>query len=161
MNHTPLLFIFTLLMLPGIAGVVLPVIPGLPYMFIVALVFGIVDGFRHLSALELGGLFFIVLASVAVDFFSGVLGAKYGGAARRSIFLGFLGLIVGMIVFPPFGGIIGMFLAVLLSEITGSQDQRRAFRAATGSVIGYVAGTILSLILALIFLGCFVWFAWR
>lgn len=161
MAHEGWVILAAALMLPGLAGVVLPVVPGITFMFAVALVFGITDGFRHLSVMELLILLVLVLLSVAVDYLSGILGARYGGATKWAVVAGFVGFMAGLIVFPPFGGIIGMFLAVLIVEASQHRDRKRAFRAASGSVIGTLAGILISLVLALVFIAAFVFFAWR
>ena len=161
MSHTAWVLIAAAVMLPGLAGVVLPVLPGIPLMFVVALVFGYADGFQHLRVIELLGLLLLVLLSVGVDYFSGLLGARYGGASRWAMAAGFAGFLLGTVLLPPFGGIIGMFVAVILAEIAQRRDHRQAFRSAAGSVLGTVAGIGISLVIALLFIVLFIVFAWR
>lgn len=155
---TTLIIIFVILMLPGIAGVFLPIVPGIPYIFLVALIYGVVDKFRHLSAYEIVVLAAIAILSVVVDYLSGVLGAKWGGAARKSLSFGLLGMIIGLVAFPPFGSIIGLFLGVLIAEISSHQNGRRAVKAATGSLIGTVAGMGINFLLAILLIVLFVIF---
>lgn len=147
------------LMLPGLLGVLLPILPGIPYMFVVALLYGLATKFRPLSTKEIIILGVITGLSVLVDHLSGVLGARWGGAHKKSLLAGFLGLIVGLILFPPFGGIIGLFLAVLVTEIAIHDDNRRAVKAATGSLLGSFAGMLISALLSILFLVLFVIFA--
>ena len=161
MSQAQLVAIFALLMLPGLAGVLLPVVPGIPLMFVVALVFGFVDRWEHLLLWELGVLVGIVLLSLLVDYLAGLLGARYGGASRRAILWGLAGLVIGLLVFPPFGGLIGLFVGVLVAELAGGRDQREAFRAAAGSLLGTLIGTAVSLFLAVAFLALFILFALR
>jgi len=151
--------IFSLLMLPGIAGIFIPALPGIPLMFLLALVLGFIDKFSHLTISNVVILLIITLASVAIDYFSGILGAKYGGASGKSMLWGILGLIVGVILFPPFGGFFGLFLAVIISELVLHGNNKKAIRAASGSLLGTLAGIIINLILALLFLGLFIGFA--
>src|SRR3989344_4520109 len=94
--------------------------------------------------------------SLLVDLFSGALGAKYGGASLRSIGLGIGGAIIGMIIFPPFGAILGLFVAVLLSEYFRNGDSRQAIRAAAFGALGTVAGLIINIVLAAFFFGTFI-----
>ena len=147
-------------MLPGIAGAFLP-IPGLLYMFVLSLVFGFADRFAHLSQNELAILGAIALISILNDYFSGMLGAKYGGAAQKSIVLGIIGMIIGTFLLPPFGGLIGVFVGILVAEFWRHGNQERAVKAATGGLIGSVIGMIASLFLAIAFLFMFIIFAIR
>lgn len=159
MSHNMLVALFALLMIPGVLGVVLPVLPGIPLMFAVALIFGIVDGFAHLVWWELGILFLLTVLSVAVDYAAGLLGARYGGAGRWAAVAGFVGMVVGLIAFPPFGGLIGLFVGVLVVELFTHRENLRAIRAATGGLLGAIIGIAISLVLAVAFLVLFIIFA--
>lgn len=157
MSSIVLLIIFTILLLPGFAGIFLP-LPGLLYMFIIALIYGFVDNFEHLGAWELGILGALMVIGFLIDFFSGLVGAKYGGAAQKSMLFGIIGMLIGLILFPPFGGLVGVFLGILLAEILNHGNQERALRAATGGLAGSLVGMITSLILSIIFLFLFIIF---
>jgi len=128
-------------------------------MFVIALIYGFVDKFNHIGAWELGILALIMLIGFMVDYFSGIVGAKYGGAAQKSMLFGILGMIIGIMIFPPFGGLVGVFIGILLSEIINHGNGERAFKAAKGGLIGSIVGTIVSLILSVIFLFTFLGFA--
>lgn len=147
-----------MLLLPGFAGVFLP-LPGLFYMFVISLIYAFVDRFQHLSWLELLILGIIALIAMLNDYLSGMLGAKYGGAAQKSMLFGIIGMILGLILFPPFGGLVGVFLGILLVEIINHGNREKALRAATGGLLGSIAGMAVTLILAIIFLFLFIIFA--
>lgn len=155
------LTLFSILMLTGILGVIIPALPGIPIMFLLALVFGFIDKFIHLTVINVIVLLIIALASLAVDYFSGILGAKYGGASGKSMLAGMLGMIVGLVVLPPFGGIIGLFLGIIVAEIVLHGNKKRAVNAATGGLLGTLAGMAINLLLALIFMGLFIAFGVR
>ncbi len=159
MLHALLLLVSVVALLPGLAGVLLPILPGLPYMFGITVVFGFIDQFSHLTGRELLILGILTLISVGVDYGSGVLGAKLGGASQKAMGWGLLGMLVGMILLPPFGGILGLFVGVMAAEIKNSHNQHRAIKAATGTLIGTFAGMTINVILALIFILLFVIFA--
>jgi uncharacterized protein YqgC (DUF456 family) len=150
--------IFIVLMLPGVFMVFIPMIPGIPYMFAVAALFGFIDGFQNLTPLNLGILGGILIASIFIDYFAGILGAKYGGASKKGIFCGFLGLIIGLILFPPFGGFLGLFAGVLAAEFIAYKDKKRALKAATGSFLGSVSGVFINTCLAVVFFILFIIF---
>lgn len=161
MSDTFLLSIFGIILLPGILGAVMPVLPSVPYMFIVVLIFGFIDSFVKLSGSELAILGALAAVSLVVDYLSGVLGAKYGGAAAKSLGIGILGLIVGLVLFPPFGGVIGLFIGIFLAEYYRHQNKERAVRAAASGLIGSLVGIGINLFIALTFFGLFLYFVLR
>jgi len=158
MNNVLLIIIFVILMIPGIAGAFLP-LPGLLYMFIISLIYGFVDKFQNLQPWELGVLAGIALVSIINDYLSGLIGAKYGGAAQKSMLYGIIGMIVGLIIFPPFGGLVGVFVGILIAELIRGTNQNKAVRAATGGLVGSIVGMVVTLVLAIIFLFLFTIFA--
>lgn len=147
------------LILPGILGVFLPIVPGIPYMFAIVILYSFITKFQTLSTREMIILGVITLLSIFSDYLSGLLGARWGGAHKKSILLGLIGLITGTIVLPPFGGIIGLFLGVFIAEILIHDDHKRAVKAATGSLIGSLAGMLISAVLSIIFIILFIIFA--
>jgi uncharacterized protein YqgC (DUF456 family) len=148
-------------MLPGIAGVVLPVLPGIPYMFVVALIFGFVDHFRHLTVVNIVVLAIITIVSLLVDYFSGIFGAKYSGAGKQSMFFGAIGFLIGTFAFPPLGGFAGLFLGVLIAELYYFGSHLKALKAATGGLLGTAFGIAINLLLSIAFLGLFILFSFR
>lgn len=160
MSDITLLVLATILMLPGLVGVVLPVLPGLVYMWFVALGFGFIDKFVHLTPGNLVILFILTLISLIIDYSSGTLGAKLGGASAKASAAGLIGFIAGMALLPPFGGFLGMFLAVFYVEVqTGTV--KHALKAAQSSLLGSLIGIAINVVLALLFIGLFVGFALR
>ena len=160
MTHIIFIIIFILLLLPGIAGAFLP-IPGLLYMLLVALIFGFIDGFQNILLWELGVLAGIAVLSTINDYLSGILGAKYGGAGKKSVLYGFIGMLIGILLFPPFGGLAGIFVGILLAEIFRHGNQGKAVRAATSSLNGSAIGMAITLLLSIVFIFLFVIFAVR
>ncbi|MEK7575181.1 MAG: DUF456 domain-containing protein, partial [Patescibacteria group bacterium] len=133
-----LTIIFTVMLFPAVLAVLIPIFPAITYMFIVALIYGIFDAFQHLQAGEIGILGIIFVLSHLVDYSAGVLGAKYAGAEKQSIINGFIGLIVGSILFPPLGGLPTLFLVIFVSEIFLNKSRAAALKAAAGSFAGGV-----------------------
>ena len=158
MPYFALAIIFSILCALGLAGAFLPFLPGVPYMLAVAVIFGFIDKFQHLTSPNIYLLVFLTILSLAIDHFSGVLGAKYGGASRQSLILGFIGFIIGTLVLPPYGGIIGLFFAVLVVELLATKDHIKAVKAAGGSLFGTLTGMVANFILSLAFLTIFIIF---
>lgn len=150
-----------LLMLPGIAGVVVPALPGVPFMFVVALGYAVIDEFQRLTGNELAILGGLAVASLVVDYLAGTLGARFSGASVKSLAMGILGLVIGLIILPPLGGILGLFVGIFAAEFIRHKDQYRALKAATGGLIGSLAGIAINLLLAISFLIVFLVFTLR
>lgn len=156
MTDTIYLLLAIFFLLPGIVGVLFPVIPGIPYMFLVAVVYGLLSKFKTLTTRELISLGIIALISFIIDYSSGVLGARLGGASKHSITLGFILMLIGTFIFPILGTFIGLFVGVYLGEIIYKSDYPKALKAASSSLIGSAIGVIINFILALIFLASFI-----
>ena len=157
-EHPILLTVATLFMALGIPAVLLPFLPGISYMFLIALLFAISDHFTHITWENLAVLGSILVVSFFVDYFAGILGARYGGADRRSILFGFFGLILGLVAFPPIGGIIGLFAGIFVGEIVARKSNAAALKAATAGLIGSATGVLVNVSLAILMLGLFLYF---
>ncbi len=152
------IILFSTLIFPGMILVLIPGMPAIPYMFLVALIFGFVDKFQNISPRNLIVLGVIVLLSIAVDYAAGILGAKYGGASKKSIIFGFLGSLLGTLLLPPFGGIVGIFAGVLIAEFMQFYDHKKAVKAASYTLAGSIAGLLVNFLLAIIFFTLFLVF---
>lgn len=159
MSHLVLTIIFVILLFPGIFLVLIPLLPVMSYMFAVALIYGLIDSFEHLKLWEFAFLGLLFYLSIMVDYSAGILGAKYAGASRKSMWWGLGGLIVGSILFPPFGGIPGLFLSVFACETYLLKTSKQALKSALGSVAGAVTGVALNLLLAISFFVFFIIFS--
>ena len=159
MTHLIFFGVAAALMLPALWFAFIPMIPVLPYLFAVALIFGFFDGFSHLTGTNLIILGALVVISFLIDHLSGIIGAKYGGASRRALVGGILGLILGTVIAPPLGGLAGLFLGVLFVELYNKRHRTAALRAAVGSLLGSLAGTAVNIFLVLIFMVLFSVFA--
>lgn len=148
--------VFLALLLPGFVFAVVPVLPSVPYMFIVSIVFNLTV--RHFDLREIIVLGVIAIFSVALDFFSGLLGARWGGASGRSLLIGTIGMAIGTIILPLFGGLLGLFIGILVSEILYSST-KNALKAASSSVAGSLIGMAGNLVLCVIFVISFLVFA--
>ena len=159
MSHILLVIFFAVLMIPGIIGTILPILPGVPYMFVLALIFGLTNNFEILTAQELTTLGIITIISLVITYLAGLMGAALGGATKRALTIGIVGLFIGLIIFPPWGAIAGLYFGILIGQMMETQNQQTAMRAATGGVLGALTGVITNLLLGLIFLILFMVFA--
>jgi hypothetical protein len=155
--HIIILIISLLIMLGGLSGVVLPVIPSTPLIWLGIFIYAVCDGFESISWLLL--LIFAVLTvfSVALDYFGGIIGAKKYGATKW----GMIGSIIGGIAGFFAGGIVGLvfgpFLGAVLLELVFGKDLKGAFKSGVGTLVGFIGGAIAKLAIGVIMIGIFIW----
>lgn len=162
MSYDILVVVFSLVLIPGLIMAIVPGLPGLLYMLVIALIFGFIDQFTHLTLGNFGILAAITAVAMLLDLFSGIIGAKWGGAHWTSIVYGLAGLIVGSLVIPVpiVGSLAGMFLGVLFSEWYRTANIKKANKAAVGSFAGSLVGMVGNSVAAVAFLTLFIVFAW-
>ena len=147
-----------LLVIVGIAGVVLPALPGVPLVFAGLLLAAWVDGFAHVSWVALLVLGALTLLSVVVDIASSALGAKGLGASRLAMAGALLGSLLGLL-FLPWGVLIGPFLGALGGEYLHSRRLGLATKVGLATFLGLVIAVALKLGLVMTMLGIFA-LAW-
>lgn len=150
-----LVLVALLLMLLGILGSFLPVIPGPLTSWVGLLVLHFTDGVA-LSQSFLVITFSIALLISILDYIIPTVGTKRFGGSRAGMLGTTLGLIVGLIAPIPFGIIIGPFIGAVIGEMTHKNDMKKALKAAFGSFLGFLASTFLKFIISVIFLGFFI-----
>ncbi|WP_411851453.1 DUF456 domain-containing protein [Stenotrophomonas sp. LGBM10] len=148
----------TLLVLVGIAGVILPALPGIPLVFAGLLLAAWADGFAHVGWLPLTVLGLLTALSFAVDILATVVGAKRVGASRKALWGTFIGSIVGLF-FMPLGLFLGPLAGALLGEYWHGRELGRSTKVGLATWLGILLGVALKLALAIAMLGLFA-FAW-
>ncbi len=134
-----------ILMITGIAGCVLPFIPGPPLNFLGLLLLHLTSGFQFSTEFLI--LWAIITAIVyGLDLIIPVWGTKKFGGSKRGVWGSIIGLVVGMFFFPPFGLIIGPFAGAVIGELTAGKESKAALKSGFGSFVGFIAGTVLKLI---------------
>ncbi len=150
-----LLIFGLLLMLVGIMGSFLPALPGIPISWVGILVLYFCPGIATNYWL-LGITLAIAVLIGVLDYIIPAKGTQYFGGSKYGIWGTNIGLVVGLF-FPPFGFLIGPFLGALIGElIYKSNDGKRAFKAAAGSLIGFLAGTFMKVLVSLLFFALFL-----
>jgi uncharacterized protein YqgC (DUF456 family) len=155
---TVILFIGTLLlMLVGLAGVILPVIPGVPIIWLGAFLYGLFTGFKEINWNILGIFAILTGFTVVLDYVANLYGAKRMGATRWGILGAILGMLVGLFTGGLIGLLIGSFVGAFLGELLGGKTQSQALRAGIGTFLGFLGGTLIKFIAGCIMIGVFLW----
>jgi uncharacterized protein len=140
-----------LLVLIGLAGIVLPAVPGTMLIFAGLWLAAWSDGFVRVSAFTVVLLGVLAAATYFVDIAMMALGMERLGASRRAM----AGAAIGTLAGFSFG------LPGLVGELTAHDDLRRAGRAGAAAWIGFAIGTAVKVALAFVMIGIFAlaWFA--
>lgn len=133
------------MMISGILGGILPVLPGPPLSYIGLLLLHFTERYQFSPRFLIIWAFITVLVFL-LDYVIPAWGTRRYGGSKRGVWGSVIGLIVGLFFFPPFGIIIGPFVGAVLGEFSSGKDSGSAFRSGFGSFVGLLAGTLLKLI---------------
>ena len=154
-----LLFIIIgfLLMLAGIIGSILPVIPGTPISWLGLIMLYLAPSLPFdWTIVTITGI--IAIAIYILDYIIPAIWTKKFGGSRAGAWGTTIGLIVGILAPIPFGVLIGPFLGALIGELVFNETKGpQAFTAAVGSFIGLLASTFMKLFATCIYLGIFLY----
>lgn len=150
-----LVILSLLLMLLGVLGSFLPILPGPLTSWAGLLVLHFTDGV-DLSNTFLIGTLIVAIFIYILDYIIPAIGTKRFGGSKAGMIGTTLGLVVGLIAPIPFGIIIGPFVGALIGEMIHRNDMEKALKAAFGSFLGFIASTFLKFIVAIIYLGFFI-----
>jgi uncharacterized protein YqgC (DUF456 family) len=147
------------LIVAGLIGTLLPVIPGAPLVFFGLWLIALSDHYRHVGWPTLSVLGAVVIATVVVDIAASAIGAKKAGASRQAITGALLGSIVGMFFGIP-GLLLGPFVGAVVGEFIAQRRVERATTVGIATWLGLLAGSIakLALCLAMLLIFAFAWF---
>lgn len=147
-------------MLIGILGSVIPVLPG-PGISWFGLVLLYMTTTIPANYWVLGTTLFITILLTYLDYVIPAKGTKHFGGSKYGIWGTNIGLILGIIAPIPFGFLLGPFLGAFIGElIYDPQNKKRAFRASTGSIIGFLASTFIQFLVCVLFMGLYVSLIW-
>lgn len=143
-----------LLMVAGLAGTVLPLLPSTPLLFGGMLLAGGLNDFQRVGWITFLILAALVLLSQVLDVLAGALGAKKAGASRLAIWGALIGSVLGILGGLP-GLLLGPLLGAALGEFLMRRDAWQAGRVGLATLLGFVIGALAKVAIALAMLGVF------
>ncbi len=153
--YTTLWILSVLLILIGIAGTILPALPGTIFVLAGIALGAWIDDFSRVSGLTVGIVTVIAIIAWAADYFAGIIGAKRVGASREAIIGALIGTVVGI-----FTGLWGLLFMPLLGAFIGQylvdRDLIRARDVGIATWIGMVIGMIAKIALTFLMIGIFI-----
>ena len=140
---------FVLIVL-GIVGCIVPMLPGTPLSYAGILLLHFTNQVQFTTTQLIVWLIVVIILQV-LDYITPMLGSKYSGGTTYGNRGCIAGTIVGLF-FMPWGIIMGPFLGAVIGEMLGGRDLVHALKAGIGSMIGFVLGTLLKVIVGFYFL---------
>ena len=133
-----LIILGVLCALIGFVGCIFPVIPGPPLSFLALILLSLAKDWEPFSStflLIMGGLGVLV---TILDYVVPVVGAKKYGASKWGIWISMIGMLIGVLFFPPWGMLFGAFVGALAGELLAGKKGRKSLQAAWGVFVGNV-----------------------
>ncbi|MBI1737457.1 MAG: DUF456 domain-containing protein [Candidatus Rokubacteria bacterium] len=149
-----------LMMLLGLAGAVIPVLPGPPLILLGALLYALATGWTPVGVGRLVILATLTVVASVAGHLGTVMGAKRAGGSRWAVIGALAGGVVG-IAFAPLGLIVGPLAGAIAGELFRTGELRESIRTGVGAAVGVLAGAVLQFALALVMVALFVWWIWR
>jgi uncharacterized protein YqgC (DUF456 family) len=146
-----LLIVSAGLIITGIIGSFLPIIPGPITSWLGLLAICQIQDFSASNTL-LTITFIVAITIFITDYFIPIIGSKYFGGSKYGIIGTSIGLLIGFLSPIPFGIIIGAFLGALIGEYFGGKSVSEGIKPAIGSLVGIISSSIIKFITGFSFL---------
>ncbi len=139
----------------GLAGLLLPIVPGTPVLFLGLLLGAWAEDFHHIGLWTLLILAAMAALTYMVEFLASVVGVKKYGGSSRAMAGAALGGIVGIFMGIP-GILFGPFIGAVLGELSLQRSLDEASRAGIGTVVGMAIGVAGKFAIGIAMIGLFV-----
>lgn len=158
---TILLIVGFVCVVVGIFGSFLPVLPGPIVSWVGLLLLYLTEKIENNYWILVISFVVVILISI-LDYTIPAKGTKKFGGSSYGIWGTNIGMLIGIFVPIPFGFIVGAFVGAFVGELFyNSQDKNRALKAATGSLLGFLASSFMKMVVCLCFLFLYLIIAYR
>jgi uncharacterized protein YqgC (DUF456 family) len=142
------------LILVGLAGIVLPALPGTLFVLAGIVLGAWIDDFQRVGWFAIAAVAVLAVLAWAMDYVSAVLGAKRVGASKQAIWGAAIGTVAGV-----FTGLVGVLFLPLVGAAAGEflarRQHGRALHVGVATWLGLMAGMLAKFVLAFIMIGIF------
>jgi uncharacterized protein YqgC (DUF456 family) len=139
----------------GMAGTILPALPGAPLIWLGMLVYGLVTGFEKLTVWFFVGQALAVGLVYFIDYAANVWGVKRYGGSMRAVWGSLAGMVLGILLLGPLGIVFGPFVGAVAGELSAQKPLASAVRTGVGTIIGMIGGMAFKLVIEA---GMIIWF---
>ncbi len=152
---TTLWIVAVLLIVVGIAGTVLPALPGVPLIFGGVLLVAWIDDFQRISVVTVVVLAILAVLGIIIDYVAAAVSAKRAGASKEGMIGAAIGTIAG--IFTGLWGLLFMpLLGAAAGEFIAHKDMFRAGKVGVATWFGLLVATAVKLAIAFTMVGVFV-----
>jgi uncharacterized protein len=155
MDMTWIWAISAVLILTGVIGLIVPLLPGTLLIFGGVALAAWGEGFTRISGITVGAVAFLTVLAWVLEYVAGLLGAKAAGASRAALIGAAIGTVAGifsgfwgLLVFPLIGAFVGEFHA------RGSASV--ASKVSLATWLGILVGTVAKVVIGFMMVGIFV-----
>ncbi len=142
------------LVLAGLAGTILPMLPGIPILYAGLWLAAGVDGYRHVGLWWLLAIAVVGALGLLLDFVAGMFGARRVGAQPAAVWGAMVGTFVGLFFGLP-GLLLGPFVGALAGEMMSGSSVLRSTHVGAGTWIGLLLGTLAKIALSFLMVAMF------
>lgn len=143
------------LIVAGLAGTVLPALPGTALVLGGIVLGAWIDDFTRVGAWAIGAVVVLAVLAWVLDYVSALLGAKRAGASRQALIGAAVGTVAGL-----FMGLVGVLFMPLVGAAAGEylaqRDEQRAVKVGVATWLGLLAGLLAKVVLACMMVGVFI-----
>ena len=155
MTDSLLWVLSTALILVGLAGIVLPALPGTIFVLAGIVLGAWIDSFTRVGGFVVAVVVILAILAWAAEYAAAVLGAKRAGASKQAIVGAVIGTVVGL-----FMGIVGVLFMPLVGAAIGEyiarKNQSQAVRVGIATWLGLMAGMLAKFVLAFMMIGIYL-----
>jgi uncharacterized protein len=155
MTDTLLWGLSAVLIVAGLAGTVLPALPGTLFVLAGIVLGAWIDDFTRVGRGVLAVVIVLAVLAWVLDYVAGLLGARKAGASRQAIIGAALGTVAGL-----FMGLVGVLFMPLVGAAIGEyiarRDHGRAVKVGVSTWLGIMAGMVSKVVIAFMMIGLFV-----
>jgi uncharacterized protein len=138
----------------GLAGTIVPALPGIPLIFGGIWLIAGVDRYHHIGLWWLLGIAVVGAIGLTLDLLAGALGAKRVGASKQAVSGALAGTVIGLFFGLP-GLLLGPFVGAALGELAAGNSILRSTHVGMSAWFGLVFGTIIKLVSSLMMVALF------
>lgn len=142
-------------MLAGLAGTVLPALPGIPLIFGGVLLAAWIEDFQRIGGWTIGVLAVLAVIGLAIDYVAAAASARRAGASRQGVIGAAVGTVVG--IFTGLWGLVFMpLVGAAIGEFIAQRDALRAGKVGIATWLGLLVGTAAKIAIAFTMIGVFL-----
>ena len=152
---TTLWILAVLLIVVGVAGTVLPALPGVPLIFGGVLLAAWIGDFQRISVFTVVVLAVLAVVGIVIDYIAAAISAKRAGASKQGIAGAAIGTAAG--IFTGLWGLLFMpLMGAAIGEFIAHKDALRAGKVGAATWFGLLVGTAIKLAIAFTMVGVFI-----